>query len=317
MRFSILVPTYRRPEPLRRALLSLLAQEGLDGAQDELIVVDNDGAGSAEATVLEIAANAPIPVRYVQEKTPGVAAVRNTAFREAKGEFLCLLDDDQEADKCFLSELHRALETFKGDLAFSAIEAVFEGAIPEPQDAWLRLFARTYPDAEGELRKEHRPGLSTGGVLVRRSAVSAVFGTGAPFDLALGRLGGEDTAFFRAMHGARKISLWVPGAKIREFIPESRATVRFLLERRFGSGQVRTRMHLRGSKLRAPFEVALFMGLGAGQASVAALKWGAAKTRRQSHKETEALAEMAAGLGKLLWPFEIKRYGAKKSKKGT
>lgn len=317
MRFSILVPTYRRPEPLRRALRSLLAQEGLDGACDELLVVDNDSAGSAEEVVREIAATAPIPVRYLQEKTPGVAAVRNTAFREAKGEFLCLLDDDQEADPSFLKELHRALEKFRGDLAFSAIEAVFEGAVPEPRDAWLRLFARTYSDPEGELRKEHRPGLSTGGVLVRRAAVGAVFGASAPFDLALGRLGGEDTAFFRAMHGAGKKSLWVPTATIREFIPESRATVRFLLERRFGSGQVRTRMHLRGSKLRAPFEVALFMGLGAGQASVAALKWGAAKTRNQSSKETEALAEMAAGLGKLLWPFEIKRYGAKKPKKGA
>ena len=70
------VPTFRRPAELTVLLPLVLAQAAdLPGRRVEVLVVDNDPAGSARATVGAFAAEGR--VHYAQEPVPGIAAVRN------------------------------------------------------------------------------------------------------------------------------------------------------------------------------------------------------------------------------------------------
>ena len=96
-RISIVIPTQRRPEALSRAVRSALAQIGVEAADLELVVADNDTTPSAQGLVEQIGARAPFPVIYVHEPRPGVANVRNAALARATGALIAFLDDDQEA----------------------------------------------------------------------------------------------------------------------------------------------------------------------------------------------------------------------------
>jgi succinoglycan biosynthesis protein ExoM len=303
MRTSYLIPTFRRPEPLRLCLESVIKQLDFDPAQDEVIVVDNCPEGSAKA-ICEGFAN----VRYERETEPGVAAVRNRAFRAAKGASLVLIDDDQEADSALTQKLRAALHAHGGDLAFAAIEAILEGETEGPREPWERLFARSWPDAEGVLEDGRIHSLSTGGVMIRSGAVAEVFAVSAPFDRALGQTGGEDIAFFRALHKANKRFLWVPSARIHERVPVARLTRSFLLERRFSSGQLRTL--LEGTE--HPARALGFMAMGIAQATLGMTRFVIAKAIAPSEAVAHE-ADIVAGAGKVFFfgPFRKKRYGKK------
>jgi succinoglycan biosynthesis protein ExoM len=308
MRTSYLVPTYRRPKELAVCLQSLLAQVGFDTSQDEILVIDNCPEGSAQAIVASYPS-----VRYEREPVPGVAAVRNHAFRSARGESFVLIDDDQEAAPTMTEALRSAMELHNGDLGFASIEAILEGETEGPRAAWERLFARLWEDPEGELAKNRVPALSTGGVIVKRQAALDVFGAEDPFNLSFGRTGGEDIAFFRRMRKAHKRLLWVPRARIIERVPPSRLTRAFLLERRFSSGQLRTLLEGQEGHHRT----LAFMALGSAQTLVGLTRTVAAKVAAQvrpngsNQDSVQFEADLAAGLGKVLFfgPFRKKRYG--------
>lgn len=88
---SIVVPTYNRPQLLRRALVSVLAQTFADF---EVLVVDD---GQSDETAALVATCADPRLRYLrQPENRGVAAARNRGIGEARGQFVAFLDDDDE-----------------------------------------------------------------------------------------------------------------------------------------------------------------------------------------------------------------------------
>ncbi|MBI3129757.1 MAG: glycosyltransferase [Acidobacteria bacterium] len=87
---SVIVPTYRRPEALARALESI-RQQTLPPL--EVIVVD-DGGGQAEP-VVAAAALAGLPVHLIELEHPrGQGAARNRGLAQARGRWIAYLDDD-------------------------------------------------------------------------------------------------------------------------------------------------------------------------------------------------------------------------------
>jgi len=87
---SVLIPTYLRPDMLRRSVDSVLAQQRVE-APFEIVVVDNDPNESARPTVAEMAAGAAVPIRYVAEPRPGISHARNTAVASAAGRYIAWL----------------------------------------------------------------------------------------------------------------------------------------------------------------------------------------------------------------------------------
>lgn len=89
--FSIVIPTYNRPERLQLCLESI-AQ--LDYSRDrfEVIVVDDGSSTPLEATVAPF--QSQIDITLIRQPNAGPASARNTGAAHAEGQFLAFTDDD-------------------------------------------------------------------------------------------------------------------------------------------------------------------------------------------------------------------------------
>jgi glycosyltransferase involved in cell wall biosynthesis len=101
---TVVLPTFRRPDPLGRAMRSLAAQQD-PGVEWELIVVDNDEAPGVEAAVHALAADIPAAVMVLRESRRGAAYARNAGIDAAKGEVVAFIDDDVVAAPSWLGAL--------------------------------------------------------------------------------------------------------------------------------------------------------------------------------------------------------------------
>lgn len=89
---SAIIPTQRRPAMLRNAAQSVLVQTFRDV---ELIIALNDASSEARDAANEIAATDP-RVRVIEIKRGNLAAARNAGISVARGNWIALLDDDDE-----------------------------------------------------------------------------------------------------------------------------------------------------------------------------------------------------------------------------
>ena len=90
---SVVIPTYKRPSLLRRAILSALAQEQAGELFDvEIIVVDDCSPDETP----QVAAQFP-QIQYIRlPENRGASAARNAGINRARGKYIALLDDDDE-----------------------------------------------------------------------------------------------------------------------------------------------------------------------------------------------------------------------------
>lgn len=96
-RVSVVIPTYKRPDLLRRCL-DALAMQDLDPSEFEAIVVDDAACESTRQQVADWIAQTGAdrsPFRYLPVTgAHGPAAARNLGWRAAKGEIIAFTDDD-------------------------------------------------------------------------------------------------------------------------------------------------------------------------------------------------------------------------------
>jgi GT2 family glycosyltransferase len=89
--FSVVIPTFRRPDELAEAISSALRQQDVSV---EVVVVDDSPEGSAEDVVRSLADSR---IAYVKNPNPtgGIpSVVRNIGWPLARGAFVHFLDDD-------------------------------------------------------------------------------------------------------------------------------------------------------------------------------------------------------------------------------
>ena len=89
MNISVIIPTYNRKETLSRALESVFEQTF---EPFEILIIDD---GSDDGTQEWIRENYPL-VKYIYQDNAGVSNARNNAIRISKGEWIALLDSDDE-----------------------------------------------------------------------------------------------------------------------------------------------------------------------------------------------------------------------------
>ena len=90
MSFSVVIPTYKRPETLIPVLDALGRQT--DAPEFEVVVVDD---GSGDDTPRRLAAYRPAyPFRFFSQPNGGPASARNRGVREARGRIILFLGDD-------------------------------------------------------------------------------------------------------------------------------------------------------------------------------------------------------------------------------
>ena len=281
---------------------SVLAQQAVDFAALEIVVVDNDQVPSARATIEALAAGAACPIHYVHEPRAGVANARNAGMAKASGALIAFLDDDEEAPEGWLSALLAAQVRYDADVVFGPVRARAPDSVAEHRDYLERFFSRLGPAQAGVI--DHYYGC--GDSLLRRVALPDPV---SPFAAERNQIGGEDDMLFGQMQAAGATFAWEPAAWVWEDPVPDRLTLDYTLARAFAYGQGPS-AHCAASSPPDPLGVARWMAIGVGQAAVfgavAGFKW-----LTRSSDRADWLDKAARGLGKALWwgPFKIQFYG--------
>ncbi len=237
MNISLCIATYRRAERLEALLDDLVKQ---CHAPLEVVVVDNDGAGSARAVVeRRRASGAPFPIHYDIQPVKNISLTRNRTVALASGNWIAFIDDDERAPVTWLQQLAETVVRFKADGALGPVEPV----IPAEAPAWIRR-GRFYHWARmktGTLIPVNK--LRFGNVLLRTALLRD---TPAPFDPNYGLTGGEDGDLLGrlAQRGARLV--WCDEAIVYEPVEPARLSLRWLLLRALRGGQDFARHRLTG-----------------------------------------------------------------------
>jgi GT2 family glycosyltransferase len=87
MQISVIIPSFNRIQTLIRAIESVLEQRSV---VDEIIVVDD---GSKDNTAALVSQHYP-NIKLIRQANQGVSAARNTGIRQARFEWIALLDSD-------------------------------------------------------------------------------------------------------------------------------------------------------------------------------------------------------------------------------
>lgn len=112
--FSIIIPSYDRPDQLR-ACLEAVAHLDFPRNQFEVIVVD-DGGSIPVGPVIE-PFDGTFSVSSIRQPNSGPALARNTGAQAARGRFLAFTDDDCRPASGWLSALHAVLSDEPGVMA--------------------------------------------------------------------------------------------------------------------------------------------------------------------------------------------------------
>jgi glycosyltransferase involved in cell wall biosynthesis len=165
---SVVLPTYGRPEFIRRAARSVLDQTYTDA---ELIVVDDCSPDPAADAVADLP-DGPIPLRVVRhEVNRGAPAARNTGIEHAEGEFVAFIDDD---DTWAPEKLERQLEVFEASPP--DVGVVYTGQRYTLDDETLEVLT---PTTRGDVTRALLSGAPLGTfstLMVRSSVVEATGG---------------------------------------------------------------------------------------------------------------------------------------------
>jgi glycosyltransferase involved in cell wall biosynthesis len=290
---SILIPTFRRPHGLMRAVRSVFAQR-VDFAT-ELVIVDNSPEQGARDAVAKLAREAPMPVRFGHERRAGVSFARNALCLLAEGETLVWLDDDQQAHPGWLAILVGALEKQNATAAFGPVRAV----VPPVRHAetYARLYTRAGPAEDGP--SPHARGI--GNCAMRADALGF-----APFDARANETGGEDDRLFDALTRTGARFAWSARAHVDEHVDAMRLTPRHALKRAFAYGQGPCE---RAASAHDALTLARHMSVGAAQAAGFGAAAAIASLARNDASLTLA-AEAARGAGKAIWFLPQRFYGA-------
>lgn len=237
---SIVIATYRRPEMLRDCVLSLRDLTIPPGVAVEVLVIDNDPAGSSGDVRAELAVSCGdvFELRYILEPRTGVSHARNRGIDEAQGDVVAFLDDDVFVSKGWLVAMLDCLEQTGAAAAGGRIETCWEGE-PNPivRECDERLGVFTMDRGERDFRLRRRCGLGGGNSAFRRSALDG----GLRFPTDLGPTGKtpvfcEDTELFLRVR-QRGLALWYcAGAVVRHRVGGQRLTADYLVQRNFLCG---------------------------------------------------------------------------------
>jgi len=299
MSVSVIIPTYRRPEGLRRAVESVLAQSR---QPDQLVIVDNDPQGSAERVAATAKAISRCDVVYIHEPHPGVSNARNAGFAAATGRYIGFLDDDEIASVGWLEALLETAERLEANVVFGPLNGEALDVTGLRADMARRLYSRVGPAEDTLLDKP----FGCGNSLIDRAAFDLA---DKPFDPRMNASGGEDDVFFAllARQGAR--FAWSARALGTETVEAGRTEWRYLLARSFAFGQGATQSCSRGEHVNWP-GVVFWMGVGLAQTVVYGSLAGLS-TFAMRRRAAEFLDRCVQGAGKFLWieAFEPRFYG--------
>ena len=252
MLVSVCLCTYKRPGGLNGILNAFTHQKDLLGPF-EIIIVDNDAEGSAKEIVEEFQNRSDnIPIKYFIEPQQNIALARNRSVKEASGEWLAFIDDDEIPKQEWLSELVATALHYKADGVFGPVTA----ALPEDTHQWIykgKFFEKKSGQRTGEIVTANAT--RTSNTLIRSSSMK---NRKTLFDPKLGLTGGSDSHLFADMIACGANFVWCNDATVTELIPKSRANFTWLMKRWYRNGQIHAERMINEKGKQAYFELIIW-----------------------------------------------------------
>lgn len=230
-RVALLIPTYRRPAGLERALRGLAAQRFRRVPPPDVAVhvVDNEAGGPMAGLVAELAPLLPWPVRHHCEPARGVASCRNRCLDlvAPEDDFAVFLDDDEVPRPDWLDALLATATATGAEIVQGPVISHYTDPVP----AWFAegRFLQLGPFEEAETL---RYGYS-GNVCIRADVLRRLR---PRFDERFNATGGEDQHFFIVLMRAGCRIVTSAEAIADEWVPGSRTTLGYMLKRRYRVG---------------------------------------------------------------------------------
>jgi glucosyl-dolichyl phosphate glucuronosyltransferase len=230
MKFTVAICTWNRASLLSRVLEQLTRIQHPSAAW-EVIVVNNNSTDDTERVLNAFVGR--LPLRSVFEPRPGLSHSRNTAIRQATGDYVVWTDDDVLVDPSWLAAYQRAVERWPEAAVFGGpVRPRFEGTPP----LWLSAVWQDIQEAFATQDLGVEPFELDGGDKIPYGANFVVRMREQrqfTYDPTLGRTQaagalGEETAVIRAILASGGTGWWVPDAVVEHWIPNERQTVRYL-----------------------------------------------------------------------------------------
>jgi len=298
---SIIIPTYKRPDALARALASVEV-ESVKELDIQIVIADNDPAASAETFSKQKISESDADIVYIHVPEPGVSNARNRALATARGRYILFLDDDMEACSPWAQSMVDTAHKFDAALVFGPVNAVMPDADNPFYEQMRPLFSRKSQGEDGLIER----GIGTGNCFIDRE--KAALPTPA-FDTSLNQTGGEDDALFRELEKQDIKIAWTNAAVTLEHVPAARATLKYVWRRNFAFGQTPT--HEAADKGIVGFPLVLmWMCVGVLQVISFGIRFIITKLLNRPEAVFN-LGRMAQGFGKIFWSDRLspKFYG--------
>lgn len=246
--FSVVVCTYNRAKYLAPALESIALQE-YSKENYEIIIVDNNSTDNTEEIYKSVANKYPeVGLFYFRELEQGISYGRNRGVKEAKGEIIAFIDDDETVDKDYLAKLNELFLNYsQAELCSGPVIPVYDSTPPNWLSPYtMRLITGAYykGDKIKIVGPKDYPG--TGHATFKKELFTKYGG----FNTDLGRkgtslMGAEDKDFFLRLINNGVACYYLPSAKIYHHIPDSKLTEDFFNRLTYAIGKserIRTRL---------------------------------------------------------------------------
>ena len=109
---SIIIRMYNAAQTLRAAVESAVHQT----IPSEIIVIDDGSTDNGHEKIKDLIDNKK--VKYIRQQNQGAIKALNRGIKESKGEYVIILDADDQFEKTILEELYNAIKTTNADFVY-------------------------------------------------------------------------------------------------------------------------------------------------------------------------------------------------------
>src|SRR5262249_32827175 len=121
---DVCICTFRRPA-VADTIREVAAQHGIGNFPVRLIVADNAETPEAEHLVMSLAAELGLDCRYVHAPARNISIARNACLKEAQGDWIVFLDDDETPSPTWLKRLTEEIARDENDAVLGPVYAVY------------------------------------------------------------------------------------------------------------------------------------------------------------------------------------------------
>jgi len=221
----VCICTYKRPKLLEKLLEKLQYQKTDQLFTYSIVLVDNDYNQSAKTIFESFENRTKIEIDYYVEPEQNIALARNKAVRNAKGDFVAFIDDDECPSEYWLYNLYKSFLEFGADGILGPVKPCFETKPPQ----WIikGRFCERESFQTGTIIQNARY-TRTGNVLLSKDIF---VDKESYFDPRFGKTGGEDVDFFKRMMKRGSVFVWCNKAYVNESVPPERLKRSYFLKR--------------------------------------------------------------------------------------